>query len=64
LTAAAYCAGSEFVAYVEPLAVGDMLPEMPLFFTSERYVNCPLEASYQVASDQYPQPLKADLEAA
>jgi hypothetical protein len=62
LTAAAYCAGAEFVAYVEPLAVGDMLPEMPLFFHAERYINCPLEPSYQVAWAQYPQPLKADLE--
>jgi hypothetical protein len=46
LTAAAYCAASLPEAYVEPLAVGDSLPEMPLFFQPDRYVNVPLDEAY------------------
>jgi hypothetical protein len=46
LTLAAYAAGTEMVAYVEPVAVGDALPDMPVFLTADRYVPCPLEATY------------------
>jgi hypothetical protein len=62
LTVVAYSAGAETVAYVEPVAVGDPLPEMPLFLTSDRYVFCPLEPAYQTAWDQFPAPLKGPLE--
>jgi hypothetical protein len=62
LTAAAYAVGSEIVAYVEPMAVGDPLPDMPIFLTAERYVPCPLEATYQTAWSQFPAPLKGPLE--
>jgi hypothetical protein len=62
LTAAAYAAGTETVANIEPLAVGDPLPEMPVFLTAERYVPCPLEATYQTAWEQFPAPLKGPLE--
>lgn len=58
----AYAAGSETVAYVEPLAVGDPLPEMPVFLTPDRYVPCPLETAYQKAWEQYPLPLRGPLE--
>ena len=49
LTVAAYVAGSETVAYVEPLAVGDGLPSMPLFLDTEHYINVPLEETYHTA---------------
>ncbi len=62
LTMAAYSAGSEIVAYVEPVAVGDALPDMPIFLTPEHYVACPLEATYQTAWEQFPAPLKGPLE--
>ncbi|HEY7309534.1 MAG TPA: DUF4058 family protein [Gemmataceae bacterium] len=62
LTVAAYAAGAETVAYVEPLAVGDPLPDMPIFLTAERYVPCPLETTYQTAWEQFPAPLKGPLE--
>lgn len=62
LTVAAYAVGTETVAYVEPMAVGDGLPEMPLFLTADRYVPCPLEATYQMAWSQFPAPLKGPLE--
>ena len=49
LTLAAYVAGSETEAYIEPVAVGDLLPDMPSFLAADRYVPCPLEATYQTA---------------
>ena len=63
LTLASYAVGTETVAYVEPVAVGDALPDMPLFLTGERYVPCPLEATYQASWDVFPAVLKGPLEA-
>jgi hypothetical protein len=62
LTLAAYAVGTETVADVEPVAVGDPLPDMPIFLTADRYVPCPLEATYQTAWEQFPAPLKGPLE--
>jgi hypothetical protein len=58
LTLASYSAGLEKVAYVEPIAVGDVLPDMPLFLEPERYVPAPLEATYQATWAVCPAPLK------
>jgi hypothetical protein len=54
LTLAAYVAGdllsgSEITAYVEPIGVGDILPDMPAYLERSGYVPVPLEATYQVA---------------
>jgi hypothetical protein len=49
LTLASYAAGVQVEAYVEHLAVGAALPEMPLFLHPDRYINVPLEATYQSA---------------
>jgi hypothetical protein len=49
LTLASYVAGPTPTAYLEHLNVGSSLPDMPLFLTADRYVNVPLEASYQAA---------------
>lgn len=49
LTLVAYSAGVVKTAYVEPLAVGDSLPQMPLFLDPEQYINVPLEATYRDA---------------
>jgi hypothetical protein len=49
LTLAAYDAGPVKTAYVEPVAVGDLLPEMPLFLAPEQYINVPLETTYGAA---------------
>jgi hypothetical protein len=62
LTVVSYAAGAETVAYVEPVAVGDVLPEMPLFLTADCYVPCPLEAPYRTAWEQFPAPLRGPLE--
>ena len=45
LTVASYDAGLIKTAYVEPIAVGDSLPDMPLFLEPGYYVNVPLEAT-------------------
>jgi hypothetical protein len=62
LTVAAYAVSTEIVAYVEPVAVGDPLPDMPIFLSGDHYVPCPLEATYQTAWSQFPAPLRGPLE--
>jgi hypothetical protein len=58
LTVAAYDAGPPAVAYVNLLAVGDPLPEAPIFLRPEHYVPAPLEATYQETWRTFPNPLK------
>ena len=62
LTMASYAVGTEIVAYVDVAAVGDPLPDMPIFLTGDRYVPCPLESTYQTAWGQFPAPLRGPLE--
>src|SRR5262245_15952532 len=54
LTVAAYVGGPVVQAFVAHLAVGEPVPEMPLFLTRENYVRVPLEASYMAAWDDVP----------
>ena len=42
----AYDASIERVAYIEPVTVGDVLPDMPLFLAEMTYVKVPLENTY------------------
>src|SRR5438132_3216669 len=58
LTLAAYDAGPVRVAYAEFVAVGDSLPDMPLFLKPEVYVPAPLEKTYQATWDVFPSVLK------
>lgn len=62
LTLAAYAAGPVPTAYVEPVAVGDPLPDMPLFLDPEQYINVPLEATYRAAYEGVPRYYRAILE--
>jgi hypothetical protein len=63
LTLAAYDAGPPPVAYVEPIAVGEALPEMPIFLKPDFYVLAPLEESYRTTWDDFfPAPMKRLLE--
>lgn len=49
-------AGSPHRCYVQPLAPGEALPDMPLFLRPDEYVNVPLERAYQTAyADVLPQ---------
>jgi hypothetical protein len=54
LTLAAYSAGAVKVGFIEPVAVNDVLPEMPLFLEPDRYVLAPLEPTYQTTWDVCP----------
>jgi len=54
LTCVAYVGGAGAEAFIEPVAVGDSQPEMPLFLTADVYVPVPLEATYQAAGDGMP----------
>ncbi len=45
----AYVASSIPEAYLEPIAVGDVLPDMPLFLQSRCHISVPLESTYQAA---------------
>ncbi|MGO9466812.1 MAG: DUF4058 family protein [Isosphaeraceae bacterium] len=64
LVLAAYDAGPPVLAYVETVAVGDILPDMPLFLKPEFYVPAPLAATYQATWEDFPAPLKRLLEPA
>jgi hypothetical protein len=63
LTLAAYRAGPDAKAYVEPTAVGRELIEMPLFLDPETYVNVPLEQTYMAAYAAVPKRWQRVLEA-
>jgi hypothetical protein len=54
LTAVAYESGTTVKAYIEPFAVGDRLPIMPLFLESGAHVLIPLETTYQEAFASVP----------
>jgi len=58
LVQGAFDAGPEKVAYFEPIAVGDPLPDLPLFLKPETYVPAPLDATYQATWDTFPAALK------
>jgi hypothetical protein len=62
LTLAAYSAGRVKTAYVEPVAVGDVQPDMPLFLDPDSYVSLPLEATYQAAWRGVPRRWRSILE--
>jgi hypothetical protein len=49
VTLAGYAAGPRVEIYLEHVAVGAVLPEMPLFLRPDRYVSVPLESTYQAA---------------
>jgi hypothetical protein len=59
---ASYNAGSERAAYVEPIGVGDDLPGMPLFLTSELHVAAPLETTYRATWDSSAEGLRLAVE--
>ncbi len=62
LTLAAYEAGGVVQAYVEPVAVGDSLIDMPLFLEPGRFVEVPLEETYRLAYESVPRRWRTVLE--
>jgi len=63
LTLASYEAAAAPRCYVEPLAVGGRLPDMPLFLEEGWYVAAPLEATYEAAYRAVPRRWRDVLEA-
>jgi hypothetical protein len=54
LTCVSYVAFPGLEVFLEPVAVGDALPEMPVFLTADTYVPLPLNATYQSAWEAVP----------
>jgi hypothetical protein len=57
-----YETGVDCAAYIEPVGVGDELPEMPLFLSSAAHVLVPLEPTYQAAWEASPLQLRTAVE--
>ena len=66
-----YCVGyqadppgpdASYVSYYDPLAVGETLPETPLFLTPDQYVPLPLPKTYESAYVRLPGIIKDALE--
>lgn len=62
LTVASYLAGLKKTAYVEPVAVGDELPSLPIFLTPDIYVPAPLEETYITTWSKCPAALREYVE--
>jgi hypothetical protein len=67
LTLAAYVAadlpaGTSARAYVEPIGVGDLMPDMPAYLDAAEYVPVPLEATYQAAWATCPEDMRVLVE--
>jgi hypothetical protein len=54
LTVVSYIGGAIVEVFVAHFAVGQPIPEMPLFLTREHYVRVPLEAAYMAAWEDVP----------
>jgi len=48
--------------YVEPIGVGDILSEMPLFLTTSWQVPVPLESTYQATWNTSPEDFRVAIE--
>jgi hypothetical protein len=62
LTLVAYECDLTTRAYIEPMAVGEQLPDMPLFVEPNRHVRVPLEPTYQTAFANMPRRWRKVLE--
>lgn len=62
LTVASYIGGDLPTAYVESVAIGDPLPDIPLFLTEYDHVPCPLESSYMQSWAVFPAMLRELME--
>src|SRR5262249_14640769 len=54
LTCVSYVGFPCIEVFLEPVAIGDALPEMPLFLTPEVYVPLPLDTTYRSAWEAVP----------
>jgi hypothetical protein len=59
---ASYETGDVRVCYVEPVGVGDILPDMPLFLGNGWHVPVPLESTYQATWNASPEDYRVAVE--
>jgi hypothetical protein len=62
LTLAAYVAGLPKTAYVEPVGVGDPLPDGPAYLDPDSWVPVPLESTYQATWASCPEDMREAVE--
>jgi hypothetical protein len=62
LTLVSYVGGPQKQAFIEPVAVGDALPAMPLFLETNAHLPVPLEESYRHTFSLCPEPLRELIE--
>jgi hypothetical protein len=62
LTLAAFVASLPKMAYIEEVAVGDVLPDMPAYLDPDSWVPVPLEATYQATWASCPEDMRALVE--
>lgn len=62
LTLVGYQSHGEITAYLEPVAVGDALPAMPLFLTPRAHVLVPLESLYEATWSACPAAIRTLVE--
>jgi hypothetical protein len=53
-----YSSGIPKKTYIEPVAVGDVLRDMPVFLDAATYTLVPLESTYNTTWDSCPEPLR------
>lgn len=61
LTAVSYRAAPPIEVYLEHFGAGTKIPDMPLFFQADRYINVPLEVTYMSAFRGVPEVWKENL---
>jgi hypothetical protein len=61
LTVAAYVGGPYAKAFVTPVAVGEKLPDLPLFLSTTQYISIPLEKTYLEAFAGVPRIVQGQL---
>ncbi len=61
-TLVSYQTGDDRIAYIEPIAVGDVMRDMPLFLSRGLHVPVPLESTYQATWDASPEEFRLAVE--
>ena len=61
-TLVSYEVGDVRIAYIEPVGVGEALPDMPLFLTNDDHVMVPLEPTYRATWDVAPEEFRIAVE--
>ena len=62
LQVVSYLSEGKVSSLIEPLAVGDRLPDAPLFLEGRRFVPLPLESTYMRSFDAVPRHLREEVE--